>query len=66
MVALTLLVLMGKEPILNYNPLSAELSPLFYLILLQCLLMAHITISMQVNHITKSSYSPFKSRLMLL
>lgn len=34
MVALTLLVLMGKEPILNYTALSAELNPLFYLILL--------------------------------
>lgn len=27
--------------------------------------MAHLTISMQVNHITKTQYSPFKSRLMI-
>ena len=29
-------------------------------------MMAHITIGMQVSHVTKSSYSPFKSRLMLM
>ena len=28
--------------------------------------MAHLTISLQVNHVSKSQYSPFKSRLMLL
>lgn len=65
MVALTLLALMGKEPIIDY-PDPGSYSPLFYLILLQCLVMAHLTISLQVNHITKSKYSPFKSRLMLL
>lgn len=29
-------------------------------------MMAHITIGMQVSHVTKCSYSPFKSRLMLM
>ena len=42
------------------------MSPLFYLILTQSLLMSHITISMQVNHITKTAYTPFKCRLMYL
>lgn len=66
MVALTLLAMMGKEPIVAYPPAPGQYSPLFYLILLQCLLMAHLSISMQVAHVTKSKYSPFKSRLMLL
>lgn len=66
MVALTLLVLMGKNPIINYDSINSKGAPLFFLIFLQCLLMAHITIGMQVNHITKTKYSPFKSRLMLL
>lgn len=65
MVALTLLAIMGKEPLIDYPPVEG-FSPLFYLILLQCLLMAHLTISLQVAHITKTHYSPFKSRLMLL
>ena len=65
MIALSLLVMMGQEPIINYTPPNMENSPLFYLIFLQCLVMAHVTIGMQVNHITKTKYSPFQSRLML-
>lgn len=66
MIALTMLLLMGNQPILNYTSPNQKMSPLFYLILVQCLLMAHLTISMQVNHITKTVYSPFRSRLMLV
>lgn len=66
MIALTLLVLMGREPIINYTSPNSKMNPLFYLIFLQCLLMAHMTIGIQINHITKTKYSPFKSRLMLL
>lgn len=46
MVALTMLVLMGSEPILNYTSPNAQMNPLFYLIFLQCLVMAHVTIGM--------------------
>ena len=65
LVSLSLLAMMGDEPIIDYPSGRGQASPLFFLIFLQSLLMAHLTISMQVNHVTKSQYSPFRSRLML-
>lgn len=66
MVALTMLVFMGNEPIINNLSPNSKMSPLFFLVLLQSFLMAHITISMQVNHITRTAYTPFKCRVMYL
>lgn len=66
MIALTLLALIGKTPIVETAPTPGKFNPMFGIILLQCLIMAHLSISMQVDHITKSKNSPFRSRLMLL
>lgn len=66
LVSLTLLAMMGEEPIIDYPAGRGQPNPLFYLILLQSLVMAHLTIQIQVNHCTKTLYSPFKSRLMLV
>jgi len=38
-------------------------NPLFFLGLLQCFLMQHLTCNIQVQHVTKSIYNPFKIRL---
>lgn len=50
---------------MDYEPEEGG-SPLFYLIMLECFVFAHMTISIQVAHVSQSKYSPFYSRLMLL
>ena len=66
MIMLTVLVMMGKEPIVNNPVKDGNLNPLFILILLQGLLMQHLTFCLQVNHVTKTQYSPFKNRVYIM
>ena len=65
MVALSLLAFMGKEPLVDYPPEGGD-SAIFFLILTQCFLMSHLTISLMVCHVTRSHFSPFKSRIMIM
>ena len=51
---LTIFVEMGDYPIIDTPVPDGELSPLFVLILLQGLLMQHLTFCLQVNHVTKT------------
>jgi len=65
MVALSLFAFMGKEPLVDYPPEEGD-SAIFFLILTQCFLMAHLTISLMVCHVTRTHFSPFKSRIMIV
>ena len=65
MLILYSLITAGAEPLLMKEVAPGTFNPMFSLILLQCFLMQHMTFHVQVCHITKSKYSPFRLRLVL-
>lgn len=50
------LALIGEKPIVNSDGA-------FYVIVLECLLMQHLTSDMQLSHITRRKYSPLNNKL---
>lgn len=65
MVATTFYLFMGNKPIIYAAHNSDEVNPIFFCVLLQCFLMQHLTCALQVNHVTKTKYSPFRNRMMI-
>ena len=62
---LTWLAYVGTSPLLPAPKNGAQSNALFFLILLQCFLMQHLTCNIQVHHVCKSHYNPFNSKLNL-
>jgi hypothetical protein len=65
MIIIGSLLVIGIHPIISTPSIPGQLNPVFCLILVQAFLMQHLTFILQVCHVTKSKYSPFKSKLML-
>ena len=55
----TSLTFLGEKPIIEHN------NTLFYVVLLQGLLMQHMTVHIMFNHATKEKYKPIENKLFI-
>ena len=56
----------GNHSIIDQDVAKGRPNPLFYLVMLQNFVMSHLTIVIQIKHVTKYPYNPFKVKLNVL